>query len=556
MHTVGITIRRGAGGCWPVELKEEPADGGMPVRTDGQLIIDPQALDSAAPQDYGVQLGEALFREGIGNAFQRALRGSLGQLHIHICIEDDGLKSWRWERLCAPIDGGRWQALALDQRVPFSIRVDSETDLTYAPAGRGGVRALIVVACPRGLEQWQLAEFDALAAVGSARAGLGPIPSDVLGPTGDAIGPPSLDGLCQALTDRRYTLLHIVAHGRFRRDDHEPVVLLQGTDDAGVDPVAASRLVERLARVGGSRGLPRFVFLASCEAADPRAEGALGGLGRRLERDLGVHAVLAMTDRVTVRTVLALSKVFYARLLAHGKPDLALPESYASLAERSDVAVPVPALFSRASGRPLFDQEPGPDPFTAATAIAPTLATTVVDHMRLLSVAVSDDAREANKDRYQVFLELAQYHFNDLRSLLAQLPDKLDPSLREISVKLQRKLSWAYLNLRGGPRLSGNPNRFFKVMNDVIELSNQFFANSEEHVGFREIVQDLVTDLGIEAAADINSAVRARLLPQERALQHPYVEKQARIRSIIEALLEVEWVDSTPEFLENPGNRW
>jgi hypothetical protein len=22
------------------------------------------------------------------------------------------------------------------------------------------------------------------------------------------------------------------------------------------------------------------------------------------------------------------------------------------------------------------------------------------------------------------------------------------------------------------------------------------------------------------------------------------------------ALLEVEWVDSTPEFLENPGNRW
>lgn len=534
MYIAGITIQHGSGGRYPVVLKEEPDDGGMPVRTEGTLVIDPNELRAVSSDDYGDRLGKALFCDAIGNAFQRALRGSRGKLHVHISVEADELKTLRWERLGAPIDSGRFQALALDQRVPFSIRVESTTDQIYAPAGRGGLRALIVVAKPRGLGQWQLADFDVLAAVRSAREGLGPIPSDVLGPTGDAIGPASLDALCWALTDRRYTLLHIVAHGLFRNADGEPAVMLERAQCDEVDRVEASRLVGRLARVGGSQGLPRFVFLASCEAADPRAEVALGGLGRRLVRDLGIHAVVAMTDKVTVTTALTLSKIFYARLLVHGMPDLALSESYAGLAERRDVAIPVPALFSRMSGKSLFTEDLNTDPFTVATAIAPTLATTVVDYMRLLSVAISNDARQANESRYPEFLELAQYHFNDLRILLAQFPDKLDGSLWEMSVKVQRKLSWAFLQLRRGPRLSGNPGRLCGVMNDIIELSSQFLTLLPEYVAFREIVQALVTGIGLELMSDAAKVIRTRLSLQTQALQDPYVLSQGRIRSISE----------------------
>ena len=50
----------------------------------------------------------------------------------------------------------------------------------------------------------------------------------------------------------------------------------------------------------GARGLPHFAFLATCESASPQAEGALGGLAQRLVRDLGMPAVLAMTERVSL----------------------------------------------------------------------------------------------------------------------------------------------------------------------------------------------------------------------------------------------------------------
>jgi hypothetical protein len=160
--------------------------------------------------------------------------------------------------------------------------------------------------------------------------------------------------LCEALTERPYSILHVVAHGRVVQAEREPVIYLEGDDHPGVDPVTATRLVGRLQALGGLYGVPHFAFLSCCESAKPAEEGALGGLGERLVRDLGMPAVLAMTDRVTVRTALALSKAFYERLRGHGLADLALTQAYAGLAERPDVAVPVPAPFCRDVGRPLF----------------------------------------------------------------------------------------------------------------------------------------------------------------------------------------------------------
>ena len=125
-------------------------------------------------------------------------------------------------------------------------------------------------------------------------------------------------------------------------------------------------MIDRLAELRGARNcLPHLAFLSCCEIAAPEAEGALGGLAQRLVRGLGMPAVVAMSDRVTVQTATALAGAFYARLRDHGAVDRALSEAYAGLASRPDVAVPVPVLFSRLGGRPLFSNTPDRD-LTAA----------------------------------------------------------------------------------------------------------------------------------------------------------------------------------------------
>ncbi|MEH2113502.1 nSTAND1 domain-containing NTPase [Nostoc sp.] len=105
----------------------------------------------------------------------------------------------------------------------------------------------------------------------------------------------------------------------------------------------------------GARGLPHFTFLCTCESASPDAEGSLGGLGQRLVRDLGMPAVVAMTDKVTIKTAQTLIENFYKQLRASGEVDSALHEATATLAKRGDLTVP--ALFSRLGGRPLFSDQ-------------------------------------------------------------------------------------------------------------------------------------------------------------------------------------------------------
>ncbi len=187
------------------------------------------------------------------------------------------------------------------------------------------------------------------------KSALGEIPCDVLASVAGAIGSPGLDELCARLTDRsrQYTMLHFVCHGKVI-EGGETVVYWANADNR-TEPVKATDLVERLGRVCGPRGLPHFAFLSTCESASAEAEGALGGLAQRLVRDLGMPAVLAMTERVTMTTAAALATAFYRQLGQSGEVDTALPEATAGLARRGDILVPV--LFSRLGGRPLFSDQ-------------------------------------------------------------------------------------------------------------------------------------------------------------------------------------------------------
>jgi hypothetical protein len=358
MSVLEITIQRRGEAGFPV-VAELTVGGQMPTRSEGLLQLDRvELLALLDPLSYGTLLGQGVLSRGVRDTFVRARSGG-ETVHVLLFVEAPELRDLRWERLCAPLDDDRWDFLARDPRVPLSIHLPTATDRRFPPCGRADMRALVLVASPPGLERFGFSPFDAAGALRSVREGLGDIPHDCLAEGPGSSGPPTLRALTERLVAGHYTMLHVVCHGLFKKDDGETAILIAG-DDGRAEPVTAARLITQLRGIGGARGLPRFVFLATCESADPRAEGALGGLAHRLVRDLGVPAVIAMTEKVSQVTALALGKAFYPRLREHGEVDRALVEALSLIGERFDAAVP--AVFSRLAGRPLFTDDPGRAP--------------------------------------------------------------------------------------------------------------------------------------------------------------------------------------------------
>ena len=348
-------ILRKTGEGWPVIVQESRTTDELAVRTDGTLYLDEvDLIAQSSPRAYGAVLGRALFRDAIAEALIRARVRSPEALHVTLMIDDPGLRTLRWERLCARIDQA-WEFLRLDQRTPFSLHVPAQTDRVYPSSARSAQRALVLVANPSNLGDYKLAPFDALRAATTVREALAGVPCDVLAhDVPGAAGPPTLDALCQRLTSQVYTILHIVAHGAMMPRTGETVLYL-ATASGSVDAVPAGEFVQRLGRLGGGVGLPHLIFVAGCETAAPEARGSAGGLALRLAQDLGTPAVVAMTDRVSVATIETMVRPFYHRLMDHGLVDLALSEACSQMAERTDLTVPV--LYSRLHGKSLFHGE-------------------------------------------------------------------------------------------------------------------------------------------------------------------------------------------------------
>ncbi|MDM8518875.1 CHAT domain-containing protein [Anaerolineales bacterium HSG6] len=355
-----ITLQRQTDDGYPVVVEESQLGTFLPIRTESLLQLDIESLNSqTTPLAYGTILGQALFQGEIRDAFTRARSENQDGLRLLLAIEDPDLKTLYWERLCTPVTGGRWQFLKLDQRVIFSLYLPSLTDLRFPPIGRRDLRALILTANPDGLDRYKLASFDEAATIASVQAALGDIPSTVLGGTGSAgtgsadilpAGLPTLDNLVAQLTAEDYSLLHIVAHGRYIKSKGETAIYLANADNQ-VEPVPVTKLIDRLSHL---QRLPHLTFLSTCESANPKAESGLGGFAQRLIRKLGMPAVVAMTEPVTIKSAGVLASEFYQRLRKHGHADLALTEATIRLAEAHDVTVP--ALYSRLGERPLFSE--------------------------------------------------------------------------------------------------------------------------------------------------------------------------------------------------------
>ncbi|XGV96369.1 MAG: CHASE2 domain-containing protein [Leptolyngbya sp. BL-A-14] len=360
MNTFEIAIQRRFENAWPVVVKFRSADG-FTTHAEGALQLSSgdisrliELQDDA--EGYGTLLGKRLFRDEVSYAFIRARSKCPDCLRVLLSIEvgtTDRLKTLHWERLCAPIEAGVWNHLALDQRLPFSLYIPTSVDRSFLPIGRRDLRALVLVASPEDGGRFKLAPFNVKATVDGVRSALGAIPCDVLanGVAG-AIGPPTLNQLCEQLTGapKPYTLLHIVSHGVVIKDGD--TALFWANAENKVEPLAGEALLKRLRQLGGKNGLPHLTFLCACESAAPKAEGALGGLAQRLVRELAMPAVVAMTRKVSINMALSLGQRFYQRLRESGAVDLALQEAASGLGDHTDIVVP--ALFSRLGGRPLF----------------------------------------------------------------------------------------------------------------------------------------------------------------------------------------------------------
>ena len=349
-----ITIKPRQDDAWPVEAVLQDRPRTIPAVIAGTLRIDETELRSLVdPLAYGAYLGEALLRGAIRDAFVRALAGA-SPLHLLISIDARELRPLLWERLCGPAGAG-FGFLALDQRLGYARYIPSPVDREFRQLRRRDLRALVLVACPDGLPAYGLAPFDPLAAVAAARDGLAGVPCDILGPVPGAIGPATLDALCEALTRTSYAILHVVAHGRARQEPRETLLFLE-KQDRSVDVVEKHELVSRLGLL--ARGLPHLVFFAACESGVESGEDSLGGLGRAIVGELGVPAVLAMSSLVAIDHAATLTRAFYTRLQLHGHVDQALVEASAGLAGRSDALVP--SLYTRLGGLPLFAADDDP----------------------------------------------------------------------------------------------------------------------------------------------------------------------------------------------------
>jgi hypothetical protein len=108
------------GRCLPVVTEHHRAGTLLRVRSVCRLELASEP-SSSVPRAYGTTLGQALFRDATRDAFVRARSDCPDGVRVLVFVEAEDLKTWRWEWLCAPLDGDRWDLLSLDQRALFSL---------------------------------------------------------------------------------------------------------------------------------------------------------------------------------------------------------------------------------------------------------------------------------------------------------------------------------------------------------------------------------------------------------------------------------------------------
>lgn len=309
----------------------------LPWVPGGDLVADGQRLFETLLADPALR---SAWAEARGQAPQRRLR-------LRIDTGAAELHTLPWELLQEDL-----VALSANAATPFSRYLPIALPWG-GPVVERPIRVLVLVSDPADIEtKYGLPRADVeleRTTLESAFAGVDPGELQV-----DFLEPPvTLERLEDALrADGGYHILHYLGHGAFSAKRGQAVLYVQD-DDGNTHLLFDHELAQLLAHQGIQ---PRLVFLAACQSATRSTADAFLGMAPRLV-SVGVPAVVAMQELVTVESALKFSATFYRRLLEHGLVDQAVNEARSTLltAGRPDAAVPV--LFMRLKSGQLWGAE-------------------------------------------------------------------------------------------------------------------------------------------------------------------------------------------------------
>jgi hypothetical protein len=338
-----LSLRRQSADAYAVELRYSQPDSDADVRlAQGKSFVarfDATQLRRVTvdPVAYGQALGRQLFADANLLAVFSQMRSNARtldaplRLRLFIDTSASELHALRWESLRDPSDD---VCFASSERVLFSRYLSSGDWRRVPRRAQSELRALVAIANPTNLEQYQLAPLDLPGELQRATNALGHIPATSLAAGGQI----TLDRLAGAMRDG-CDILYLVCHGALL--DGNPQLWL--ADDTGKAQVVAGRaLVERMSELSDP---PRLVVLASCQSAKmTEGDSPFAALGPQLAES-GVAAVVAMQGSISLQTIEQFMPTFFAELQRDGQIDRAMNVARGAVRERPDAWMP--ALFMR-----------------------------------------------------------------------------------------------------------------------------------------------------------------------------------------------------------------
>jgi hypothetical protein len=332
---------------YAVELRSRPPDSDAdmaPVRgTTTFDIQNVQAAEWGGAEAVGKTLSERLFADQPVLAhYQQACAaadtaGAVLRVRLFIGPTAPELHALKWELLRDPLTG---TLLATRERVLFSRYLSSHDWRPVKLRPQDSLRALVVIANPTDLREYQMAPVGVDGERKRARDALGEIRIV------EVTGPGTFSSLIDRLREE-FDILYLVAHGAVI--DGDPILWLESATGES-DRRRGRDLVDR---IGELPCPPRLVVLASCQSGDTTARvgdgDGLSALGPRMA-EAGIAAVIAMQGNVSMATVEQFMPVFFRELCRDGRIDRAMAVARFEVRDRHDVASPV--LFLRlTSGR-------------------------------------------------------------------------------------------------------------------------------------------------------------------------------------------------------------
>jgi tetratricopeptide (TPR) repeat protein len=301
----------------------------------------------------GQRLFETLFADSSLRSAWAEARGQTSQRRIRLRIDPDAaeLHTLPWELMQ---EGPAMLSAQAD--TPFSRYLPIELPWG-GPVEERPMRVLVVISDPSDIEdRYGLPRTDVeleRRTLESAFEDADPSELQV-----DFLNPPATLVRLEEKLREGYHALHYQGHGAFSDKQERAVLYMQ--DEEGLTQLVFD---DELARLLARQGIqPRLVFLAACQSATRSTGNTFLGMAPKLV-SVGVPAVVAMQDLVTVESTLKFSQAFYQRLSEHGRVDLAVNEARSTLltARRKDATVPV--LFMRSPDgcivelpRPMMDR--------------------------------------------------------------------------------------------------------------------------------------------------------------------------------------------------------